>query len=256
MQTPSLKARLAEGKPLIGSFLAMNSPAVAEVMAHLGFDFLVIDSEHGLMGAETEAAMINAMKVGGTPAVIRVANNDQTILKRALDAGPAGVMVPMIASAEDAAHAVSYCLYPPAGVRGVGAGHACLYGVDVPGYPMRANDEILKILQIEHIDAVDNIDAILSTPGVDLAFIGPTDLSCSMGLMGQPGHPDVQAAIATVAAAAKKRGVALGIYCFTPEEALKAAAEGFTFLSIGLDAGFLAAAVTQTLAGVREHLGR
>jgi 2-keto-3-deoxy-L-rhamnonate aldolase RhmA len=137
----------------------------------------------------------------------------------------------------------------------VGAGYASLFGLKAPGYFIKANDELLKILQIEHIDAVNRIDEILDVKGIDVVFIGPTDLASSMGLLGQASQGELQKAIDTVAAAAKKRSLPLGIFCFSPQEAIAAASKGFTFISLGLDSAFLSAAASEALKALREHIG-
>jgi 2-keto-3-deoxy-L-rhamnonate aldolase RhmA len=241
------KTSLQTGRTCFGTFQSIASSTVSEILAHRGFDWILVDMEHGAMDLETAGDMLAAIDRGGPTPLVRVQWNDQAAIKRVLDAGALGVMVPMVNTAEEARRAVSYCKYAPAGVRGLGAGRASLFGVRLVEYMGVANDQVLVMVQAEHKDAVANIDAILSVPGIDVLFVGPYDLACSMGHGGQPAHPEVEAAIATVLSAAQRAGVVPGIFCMAPHTARARAAQGFRFIGFGIDSIFLDNAVKSGL---------
>lgn len=244
------KASLRAGKTCYGTFQSIASSTVSEILAHRGFNWILVDMEHGAMDLETAGDMLAAIDRGGPTPLARVQWNDQSAIKRVLDAGALGVMIPMVNTAEEARRAVSYCRYAPAGVRGLGAGRASLFGVRLVEYMGVANDQVLVLVQAEHKDAVANIDEILTVPGIDVIFIGPYDLACSMGHSDQPAHPEVEAAIATVLAAAQRAGVVPGIFCMDPQTAKRRAAQGFKFIGFGIDSIFLDSAVKKGLETV------
>lgn len=244
------KARLQAGKICYGTFQCIASSMVSEILAHHGFDWILVDLEHGAMDLQAAGDMLAAIDHGGPTPLVRVQWNDQASIKRVLDAGALGVMIPMVNTADEAQRAVSYCSYAPAGVRGLGAGRASLFGVRLAEYMKVANDQMLVMLQAEHKDAVKNIDGILAVPGIDVIFVGPYDLACSMGFSDQPGHPDVEEAIATVLAAAQSAGVIPGIFCMDPQTARARAAQGFRFIGFGIDSIFLDRGVSKGLAVV------
>ncbi len=188
-----LKEKLKQGKTAFGTFIMTNGLDNAEILSYTGVDCIMIDGEHGSMDLETAGRMVSLMKPRTTP-LLRVPLNEISLVKRGMDTGALGLMLPMINTKEDAEKAVMYCKYPPVGARGMGAGRAVLFGAaaeEVNDYYTKANDETLVIVQIEHYLAVENIDEILSVPGIDIAFIGPMDMSTSMGLQGQLSHPEV-----------------------------------------------------------------
>lgn len=244
------KAMAKDGSTSFGIFQGIASNAVSEILANRGFDWILVDMEHGMMGIETAGDLFAAIARGGPTPLVRVPSNDQATIKRALDAGAMGVMVPMVNSKEDAVRAVSSCKYAPAGSRGIGPGRASLFGIRMGEYLAAADAQVMVIPQAEHRDAVEHIDDILSVPGIDVIFIGPYDLSCSMGLPGQVNHPDVEKAIDTVLSAAKRTGVAPGIFCMDAESARMRAAQGFRFIALGLDSVLLDRAATGALGVV------
>jgi len=167
----------------------------AEIISYAGADCIMIDGEHGSMDIETAGRMVSLIKNTKTSPLLRVAYNEISLVKRGLDTGASGIMIPMVNTKEEAMKAVQLCKYPPIGIRGMGASRAVLFGAgadEYADYYSKANDEILVIIQIEHYIAVENIEEILSVPGIDIAFVGPADMSMSMGLSGQMNHPDVQ----------------------------------------------------------------
>lgn len=181
-------------------------------MALSGVDFLVIDTEHGAINVESVQAIIQAMAGTDVVPIVRLAGSQRVFANKILDTGPMGIIVPMVSSREDAQATVSAALYPPEGTRGIGLGRAQGYELDRrEEYLKVANDEMLVVVQAEHRDGVEHIEEIVSTPGIDLIFLGPADLAGSMGYRAQPGHPDVAKAIARVAQAARRARVPVGI---------------------------------------------
>ena len=246
------KTGLKSGKTCFGTFQGIASVAVSEILANRKFDWILVDLEHGAIDLETAGDLLATIDHGGPTPLARVQWNDQAAIKRVLDAGAMGVMIPMVNTAYEASQAVSFCKYAPAGVRGLGAGRASLYGVRLAEYMEIANDQVLVMLQAEHRDAIKNIDEILAVPGIDVIFVGPYDLACSMGYASQPGHPDVEAAIASVLAAAQRAGVVPGIFCMDPQTAKRRAEQGFKFIGFGIDSIFLDSAVVRALTLVHE----
>lgn len=235
----TLKRRLQAGEATVGSWLSVAHPTIAEVMGQAGFDWLIIDMEHGIVGLEAIQNLIIATET--TPAVplVRVPWNEPVIIKQVLEAGPMGLMIPQVTSAQEAQAAVRSASYPPRGIRGIGCQRAAGFGACFDEYLRRANDDMLIGVQIEHSKAVENIDEIVRVPGVNLVFVGANDLSASMGLLGEPKHPKVQEAIQTVLAAAKQAGIAAGLVAYDSQDADRRIAQGFQFVSIGHDVGFL-----------------
>ncbi|MBI3977994.1 MAG: 2-dehydro-3-deoxyglucarate aldolase [Chloroflexi bacterium] len=260
MRPNTTKRLLQEGKPAFGTWLSFASIGVAEAMATAGWDWIVVDTEHGATGIETLAGMLSAIAHSASVPMCRVPWNDPQAIKRTLDAGALGIVVPMVNSAEDAAAAVRAARYPPLGIRSAGGGRWRYWaGSD---YSQRANEEILVVVQIEHIDAVRRADEILSVPGVDAGFVGPSDLAWSMGLlpngpgMGSPPHEE---AIAAVAAAGRRTGTPVGIHALSAEEAARRAGEGFQFIACRTEASMMLSAAAADLktirAGVAARVG-
>lgn len=247
------KKALTENKAVLGTFVCLNSTAVCEVLARSGFNYLVIDMEHGLMGIDTASDMIMTMNGTGVTPIIRVQQNEESIINRALGAGAYGIMIPLVNSVEEAKRAVKACKYPPDGIRGVGPGHMSLFGLDLKNYLENANKQVLTILQVEHIDAVNSIDEITEIEGIDVIFVGPSDLASSMNLLGHPDDPSVQEAIEKVLKTCLKKKITAGIYCNSPEVAIKRIKEGFQFITYGLDARFLSIAAEQTLEQIKTN---
>jgi len=248
-----VKELLKAGKPAFGVFMQLPSPPAAEVLAQAGFDWLWIDMEHGPLNLETVHRMIQATRGTETVPVVRVPWNLHWLAKPVLDMGAMGVIMPSVMTKKEAMEAARALRYPPEGVRGFGPGFAALrWGLSVPEYVKVANQEIMAILLIEHIEAVDRIDEILSVPGVDVVMIGPYDLSGSMGMLGQVTHPDVEEAIDRVLAAAKRAKIPAGILALTPEGINTRLQQGFQFLIVGTDTGFLAGGAKNILGQIKR----
>lgn len=238
MTAPFAK-RLRDGEKLVGTIVTLDAPEIAEVLSASGLDWLFIDTEHAALDCLAAQRVLMASKV---PCVVRVGDAQESTLKKALDTGAAGVVIPMVNTAVMAKAAVQFCKYPPVGRRGVGMVRAQGYGFGFAEYVSHANDNVALIAQIEHITAVDNIDVIVKVEGLDALFIGPYDLSGSMGKLGQVDHPEVVAAIEKVRAACEKAGRRLGIYCSNPQIAKPYVDRGYTLVAVGFDAMLLGAA--------------
>jgi len=250
MKKNTVKEKLVAGKPSVGTWLSLASPISAEYMAHAGFDWLVVDTEHSPIGFETTVQCFQVICTTDTIPMARVAWNDPMLMKRLLDAGAMGLVVPMVNSAEEAEKAVKSMKYPPEGFRSLGGGRAGLYGSD---YMSWANDEIAVIVQIEHIDAVNKADEILSVKGVDACFIGPNDLAGSMGLKPDIHcrHPEHEKAVMRVLETAKKVGKPAGIHCVTVEAVNRRIDQGFQFIAMSSDAGLLRESAARVVSEIR-----
>jgi 4-hydroxy-2-oxoheptanedioate aldolase len=217
MRINHVRQRLQAGEPSIGTWLSVPSPEVAEFVSKLPFDWLVVDAEHNPVDIRTLAQMFASMSASGIAPMVRIPWNSPENFKRVLDAGAWGVVVPMVNTREEAERAVAAARYYPDGNRSVGGGrHALSWDSSGAEYYRNANDQVLLVLQIEHIDGVNNADEILSVPGVDACFIGPNDLAASMGLgLGvalESDIPELVQAIMHIRDTCKKHGVATGIH--------------------------------------------
>ncbi len=254
MRTNTVKQRLREGKPAVGTWLVLPDPFAAQIMARVGFDWVNVEMEHSPITLETAALMFQMIAQAGSVPLVRVPWNTAENVKRVLDCGAWGVVFPMTNSRAEAEAAVASAKYPPQGIRSVGGSmQAISFGADPGTYYARANDEIMVIIQIEHIKAVEKADEILSVPGIDAMFIGPTDLSASMGLKpsGDAEDPRVQEAIKRAHSAAARHGVASGIHVFSPEAAAQRIREGFRFIALASDARFMTGAAKAALSRIR-----
>jgi 4-hydroxy-2-oxoheptanedioate aldolase len=248
-----VKALLKAGMPAIGVSMVLPSPPTAAILAQAGFDWLWIDMEHAALNLETAHRMIQATQGTETVPIVRVAWNLHWLAKPVLDMGAMGVIMPMVNSKQEAVDAVQALRYPPEGVRGLFPGFAALrWGLPVPEYLKIANKEIMAILLIEHIEAVNRIDEILTVPGIDLIFVGPGDLSASMGLLGQATHTHVEEAIQKVLAATKKAKVPAGIPALTPDDANRRIQQGFQFILAATDMGLLTSGAKGILGQIKR----
>ncbi|WMJ08463.1 HpcH/HpaI aldolase/citrate lyase family protein [Nitrosomonas sp. sh817] len=252
----SLKAQLNRSELTIGSWVTLGHPSIAEIMASAGFDWLVLDMEHSVLELSEVQAIIQVLDAKQCPAIVRLTSNHPDQIKRVMDAGATGVMVPMIKSAADAKAAVDGVYYPPRGQRGVGLARAQGYGASFPAYRAWLEDNAVIVVMIEHVDAVQAIDEILAVPGIDAYIIGPYDLSGSMGRPGDLNHPDVQAAIAQVLEAGRRAGKPGGIHVIEPDpQALQQRiAAGFNFLGYALDIRILDSICRSHLQSIRATL--
>lgn len=248
MKNP-FRIALLERRLTLGTWIQIGHPACAEVLARAGFDWVCVDFEHGIVDLETAANIFRALSAFDCVPVARLPANDPIWIHRVLDAGARGLIIPMIRTAAEAEAAVREAKYPPRGTRGFGFARANLYGADFQSSIASANEEIAMVMQIEHKDALDELDAILQVEGVDGLFIGPLDLSGSMGLTGQLEHPQMRAALERFRAACRMHRKAAGLHIIRPGEAAirQALDEGYTLLALGLDNVFMEQAARAAL---------
>ncbi|HLZ62813.1 MAG TPA: aldolase/citrate lyase family protein [Ktedonosporobacter sp.] len=252
MRTNHVKAKLAKGEPVLGSWVSLPSVTVARLMARLGFDWLLIDAEHSAHNPSLVADMIATIADAGTSApFVRIPYHSIEWFKWALDAGAWGVLVPMVNTVEEAQQAVSWSKYPPAGTRSLGGAFAP-YGfgtTDRMQYFQAANNEIMVMLQVESVQGLTNLDEILAVPGVDVAFVGPNDLHLQLGLppSTEGAEPAFTAALERVKAIAHTHHTATGIFCSTGEAAAQRIREGFQMVNVTSDIASLTAAASQHL---------
>lgn len=251
--TNPLKQRLKEGEPLVGLWLSLVSADAAEALAHAGFDWLCIDMEHAPNDSAEVTAQLRAIAAAHLPTepIVRVPAREGWLVKRVLDAGARTLMFPNIESAADAAHAVRLTRYPgadaPDGLRGVaGVVRAAAFGAR-RDYVQSANTQIATIVQIESARALEDLDAIAATPGVDCLFVGPADLAASLGHLGDSKHPDVQAAIDRIIGAAAKAGIPAGIFALDVAGARAYRDAGFKVIALAADVIWLVRAARAAL---------
>jgi len=256
MLARKIKEKIRNGEPSIGSWMSMAHTSIAEILAMAGYDWVVIETEHTAIDVSEVMRLIMAIELRGSIPLVRLAWNDPIQAKAVLDAGAAGVLVPSVNTKEDAMLAVRMTKYPPLGFRGVGLARAQGYGITFSEYILNANSDTLLMLQIEHIDAVNNIDEILSIEGIDGTFIGPYDLSMSLGVPGQLAHPDVVNAQKKVLDATVAKGLIAGIHLVHPDFALEEGSAiigmGYRFIALGTDILFLGDSARELQKNVRK----
>lgn len=235
----NLRDKMARGEVSLGTWVTIGHPDVPDIFEAMGFDWLVFDGEHAPLGRESLSAMIQAVDGSKICPIVRVGATDQYLIKSALDMGAHGVVCPLVNSKKEAEQAVSYVKYPPWGVRGVAPRKAADYGLAFAQYLRTANDFTITVAQIETTEALSHLDEIVSTKGVDVAFVGPTDLTVSMGLLDDRSNPKVIEAMKAVIASCESRHKVPGVLAATPEEAARDVALGFRFIGLGSDTRFM-----------------
>ena len=256
MTSFSLARRLHAGETVYSAWCALASPIVVEVMGREGFSAVAIDMQHGLWDFAAAVTGIGAIHAAGAAPVLRIPYNDDAMVSRALDVGAEGIVAPMINTLEDARRFVAVAKFPPLGERSWGPNRAMMLGglTDQKAYLREANDETVTIAMIETRTALKNLDAIAATEGIDVLFVGPSDLSITMtdGAALEPHSREVETELDKIVAAAKKAGKVAGLYCANAERAVTMGKRGFGFLAVGSDLGFLRegiAAQMKTLKG-------
>jgi 2-dehydro-3-deoxyglucarate aldolase len=236
-----LKEKLKNRELSIGSWLTIPHQSVVEILGSAGFEWLTIDMEHSPISIETILNLIGHIQGNGMQALVRVSKNEEVAIKRVLDAGADGVIVPMIRNKEEAIEAVNYVKYPPLGKRGVGLNRAQKYGTAFKTYKEWVKDEVVVIAQIEHIDAVDNLEEIFSVSGIDGIIVGPYDLSASMGYPGEYDREDVKEALLRIDEITKKLNKPLGFHVIDSDhsKSIEKISKGYSFLAFSLDFFFL-----------------
>ncbi|MCE0777576.1 4-hydroxy-2-oxoheptanedioate aldolase [Pseudomonas sp. NMI542_15] len=244
----SFKARLKSGEPQIGLWLGLADAYCAELAANAGFDWLLLDGEHAPNDIRSLLSQLQSVAPYPSQPVIRPVVGDTALIKQVLDIGAQTLLVPMVETAEQAQHLVRSVTYPPSGIRGVGSALARASRWNtLPDYLNKADEEICLLVQIENREGLDNLDAIAAVEGVDGVFIGPADLSAAMGYRGNPGHPEVQAAIEDAIVRICKAGKAAGILSADETLARRYLELGATFVAVGVDTTVLMRGL-QTLA--------
>ncbi|GIX48602.1 MAG: 2,4-dihydroxyhept-2-ene-1,7-dioic acid aldolase [Candidatus Tectimicrobiota bacterium] len=252
MRANTLKAIWRQGGVVLNGWLSIPSAFAAEVMAHQGFDSLTIDLQHGVIDYQTAVSMLQAIATTPVVPLVRVPWNEPALIMKLLDAGAYGVICPMVNSAEQAEALVQACKYPPRGYRSWGPVRALLYaGTD---YAEHANDELLVIPMIETATALAQLDAILSVPGIDAVYVGPSDLSLALGRAPRldQSDPEVVAAQQQIVAACQRHGIVAGIHNATVEYAQQMIAAGYRFITVASDSRFLAAKAAEVVAALRQ----
>jgi 4-hydroxy-2-oxoheptanedioate aldolase len=251
MRQNAALAKWRRGEPSVGAWLSLGNVHVAEMIANAGFDWICVDLQHGLIEYGDLLRMLPAISTTETTPLVRVASNNLPEINKVLDAGAMGVIVPLVNTAEQAAAAVSACLYPPDGTRSFGPTRAAMWGGR--GYAQEANGQIACIVMVETQEGLDNLDAIVATPHLGGVYVGPADLALSLGLpaRGDTDEPRHLAAVERILAACKRQRVPAGIHTGSLAWAKRRLAMGFDFVTLGTDAGFMMQAVTADLAAVR-----
>jgi 4-hydroxy-2-oxoheptanedioate aldolase len=251
MRGNPVKQKLREGRASVGTWLGLPDPFAAQYMAHAGFDWLTVDMEHNPIDIETAALMFQSIAQAGSVPLVRVPWNTAENAKRVLDCGAWGIVFPMLNSVAEAEAMVGAVKYPTQGYRSVGGSlHSLSFAAEPSDYYARANAETLVVVQAEHIRAVEAADEILAVPGIDAVFIGPMDLSASMGLTpsGDCEDPRVAEAVEHVRVTALKHGVAPGIHTFSPEAVRRRIDEGFRFIALASEVRFMLSGARAALA--------
>jgi 4-hydroxy-2-oxoheptanedioate aldolase len=249
MKSNHVKAKLKKGEPSIGTWLSLPDPTAARLMARVGFDWLTVDLEHSGTDMETAASSFALTALENTAPLARVPWNTGENIKRVLDNGAWGIIVPMVNTRAEAEAAVAAAKYPPAGVRSVGGQlHAPNFNTDPGTYYTKANDEVLVVVMAEHVTGIENLEEIASVPGIDAIFIGPNDLLSSMHLKPGFDHDDKRFvdALQHVVKTANKNGVAPGIHVADAAMAQRRIAEGFRFIAVASEVGMMLAKASET----------
>ena len=260
------KNELRQGRPKFGLFLNSHSPTVAEQLAHSGYDWLLVDTQHGPMGFESLSSMLAGIAIGGAKSLVRVGGySDRAGIQQALDMGADGVLVPYINTADEVRQAVSCCRYPTAGTRSVYFPQRSMNRAGLLGYAGAANENVIVALQVETADCIRNIDQIAAVPGVDILFLGQNDLCMSMGLFEKYAFPhmytspELQDATTKLVDAARRNNVILGLFLFGTTRVGEFLEKGFPFISVGNDLHHIltqATAYGKDIEGISKDKGK
>lgn len=254
----SLKEKIKKSKVLVGGWITMADGIVPEIMAQAGFEWLAVDMEHSALTLEQVQNQVRVIELSGVPSLVRVGENNPNLIKRVMDTGTQGVIVPMVNSRAEAVKAVQSVHYPTRGIRGVGLARAQKYGFSFSEYRQWLKQKSVVIVQIEHIRAVENIDEILQVEGIDAFIVGPMDLSGSLGFPGEMDHPKVVEALKVVMNASKRFNIPAGFHVIPPDTGLLTAKvrQGYKFLAFSLDILLLGTVCRNSLAQVKKSLNR
>lgn len=249
----ALKQQLRAGETLYGSFVSLGSADSTEIMALAGFDFLVIDTEHGPWSVETALNLVRACDARGVPSIVRVPDAAEATILKSLDIGPAGLQVPQVGTAETAEGIVRAAHYHPKGHRGLAMPRAANYGaMSVDEYFARTAEELLVVAQCESSEGLEALETVAAVPDIDVIFLGPFDLSHSLGIPGQVDHPAIKEAERRIVEACEKNGKAAGIFVGSGEAARRRAEEGFRYITVSMDSLLLAKSAKTELAAAKK----
>ena len=249
--TGNFNQRLKGGETLLGTMVTIGAAEVAEILVGIGFDWLFVDGEHGPIEVAELQRILQAVS-DRTPVLVRVPAIDEVPIKKALDLGVHGIIVPQVSTVEQVKQVVRFTRYPPLGGRGVGMGRAHGYGANFEEYIKVANDRLCVVVQAEHLDAVENIERIIEVEGFDAVLVGPYDLSASMGRMGEVNHPQVVKAIEHVAEVCRTAKIPLGIFGSNAEAVRPYMDRGFNLIVASVDTMLLSEASKKLLMQLRE----
>jgi 2-dehydro-3-deoxyglucarate aldolase len=241
----------------LGSWITLGHPAIAEIMAGAGFDWLVVDLEHSVIDLEVAGDLIRTIDLCGAAPLVRLTSNDRNQIKRVMDAGAHGIIVPMVNTPEEALRAVAATRYAPVGSRGVGLARAQGYGANFQNYLKWQSEGPVIIVQIEHKDAVDELEAILKVPGIDGFIVGPYDLSCSMGIAGQFEQAEFVHTIKRIHEIGQQVGSLVGMHIVEPDlqQLEQMARDGYNFIAYSVDIRLLDIGARQGIARIKEIQG-
>jgi 2-keto-3-deoxy-L-rhamnonate aldolase RhmA len=249
---PDFRARLSSNDFLVGTWLTLLDPTVPEMLAGSGFDLLVADGEHGPVATSDLVHMVIATRAAGIPVLYRVAANEPVRIMHALDAGASGVVIPQVRTVADVERAVAWCRYPPAGLRGIAPRRPSGFGRQTAAYMAGANDGVTCCIQIETHEALEALDQILQVAGVDTILVGPNDLAASLGHTGQIADPEVEQAIAHIVERAQAHGIPAGAWTQSTTIARRRREQGFRWVTVSADYGFIVAAADAAVREIRE----
>jgi 2-keto-3-deoxy-L-rhamnonate aldolase RhmA len=249
------KGKLRKGEPALGGWIMIGHPTVAEIMAGEGFDWIAADMEHTSTDVRAFHEMALALKGTGVDLLARLHSCDPVLAKKVLDAGGSGIIVPFVNTREEAELAVAMAKFPPVGFRGSSFYRAADFGRNFKAYFRAHNDSVIVAVMMEHFKAVENADAILSVPGIDAVFVGPYDLSASMGRPGELSHPDVVGALQKIVDACKRHGVPPGLHVVAvdPDDVQRRIEQGYRFIACGVDTEFVMYGCRKILERVKRH---
>ena len=248
-----LRKIFAEGKAALGSVVVCNAPDLVEILGITGFDFVMIDNEHGPMGHESSQHLIRAAELRGICPIVRVPDTRESTILHTLDVGAYGIQAPQVNDAETARELVQFSKYHPLGKRGVAFPRSADYGLtDLNTYFEYENSQVMVIVHCENIRGLENLDAICQVPGIDVIFLGPYDMSQSMGICGQINHPRIEEAAKKVVETSKKYGKVAGIFVSGGAAARERAAQGFQYILAGMDTTFFASRCRQEMEAFRK----
>jgi 2-keto-3-deoxy-L-rhamnonate aldolase RhmA len=256
MDGKELKAVWHSGKPSFGAWITGSDPSIVAAVCNAGYEWVFVDGEHCPYGPEQLREVINTIRARDVVPIVRVADNQAWMVKQVLDLGAEGVVVPLLMTADDARRAVAACRYPPRGMRGFNPRDATNCFADLDDYCKTIDERVVAVVQVEHATAVENLDAILATPGIDAVLIGPADLSYSLGYPRQPRHPAVEAAIVTTIHKCNAAGVPVGITVMGgPDDFRYWLSQGLTYITLGFDFDWVTQGGRRVLEEMRATTG-